>query len=97
MAGRSRSWNRSEIGGKGGNANSTETGGLGIFSDKDNDDNPVTNTNSGFDGENGENCGKVSINDDIKVFSYGGRGGSGGQGNRTRSCWWRWRLSCCTE
>ena len=78
--GRSWSWNRTVIGGKGGNANSTETGGLGIYFDRDNDDNPKTNTNQSWDGEDGEDCGIVTISNDIKVYAYGGSGAEGGPG-----------------
>ena len=41
---------------------------------------PNNNTNSSFDGENGESCGIIKIENDIKVFAYGGAGGSGGNG-----------------
>lgn len=33
---------------------------------------------SGSDGEKGENCGNVNINNSLTVYSYGGAGGSGG-------------------
>ena len=42
--------------------------------------NPENNTNCGWDGESGENCGTIYIRDTIKVYAYGGAGGSGGNG-----------------
>ena len=56
--------------------------------------NPNNNTNCGFDGEKGENCGKINIFEDIKVYAYGGGGGSGGNGILS-SGGGRWRLSWC--
>ena len=93
--GRSWSRNRTETGGKGGNANSTQIGRLGIYSDKDNDDNPLTNTNTGWDGENGEDCGIVKINNDVKVYAYGGSGGAGERGISEGAGGGR-RISGCT-
>ena len=65
-------------GGKGGNANSTEIRNNGTNLEKLGKDgsDPRFNTNSGFDGESGENCGVVNILDGIQVYAYGGAGGS---------------------
>lgn len=62
-------------GGKGGNGSSTEIKELGIQ-----EDNPETNTNIGWDGENGEDCGNINIYNSLIVFAYGGGGGSAGNG-----------------
>ena len=94
--GRSRCWNRSEIGGKGGNANSTESTDLAKQCNVDKEDNPKINTNSGWDGEDGEDCGIVKINDDIKVYAYGGNGGDGMPGI-SAGAGGRRRLSSSTE
>ena len=34
---------------------------------------------SGFDGENGENCGSINIHNSITIYAYGGGGASGGK------------------
>ena len=63
-----------ETGGKGGNANSrTFVGNVKVFE------------SSGKDGEAGENCGKVNINNTIQVYVYGGDGGNGGKANNSNS------------
>ena len=66
-------------GGKGGSANTTILGQLGVKVG----DNPLNNTNSGFDGENGENAGQIGIFDKAIVYAYGGDGGAGGTDNST--------------
>ena len=94
--------NRTETGGKGGNANSTEIQNKGhnmefVETPHIDGSNPNNNTNCGFDGEKGENCGKINIFEDIKVYAYGGNGGAGGNGilssggGRRRLSWcWNW-------
>ena len=77
--------NRTETGGRGGNANSTQTAYLGhnmefVNTLSKDGSNPNNNTNSSFDGGNGENCGIVNIENDVKIYAYGGSGGSGGSG-----------------
>ena len=66
-------------GGNGGSANTTILGQVGVKVG----DNPLNNTNSGFDGENGENAGKIGIFDKAIVYAYGGDGGAGGTDNST--------------
>ena len=93
-----------DIGGKGGNANSTEIIKNGhdmefVTNPHKDGSNPNNNTNCGFDGENGESCGVVFIRGDLKVYAYGGKGGSGGNGKSSsgggaggypaaRNWWW---------
>lgn len=61
-------------GGKGGDGSKTQIPNtLGHA-----DDNPILNTNNGFDGENGEDCGIVNIYNKMIIYAYGGAGGSGG-------------------
>ena len=72
-------------GGKGGDANKTQSGRKG-HNLEFNSDNPVDgsdpqyNTNSGWNGGNGENGGVVNIYDDVVVYAYGGGGGHAGNG-----------------
>lgn len=62
------------IGGNGGQANTTydfyrtSTGARIIGVDE----------NSGHDGEKGEDCGTIYINDSLTIYAYGGAGGYGG-------------------
>ena len=58
--------NRTETGGLGGDANGTygESSRPHVYGILD----------SGDCGGNGENCGKVKINDTVKVYAYGGAG-----------------------
>lgn len=77
--------------GKGGDANTTVTGNLGVT----NGDNPDFNTNCGYDGKSGENCGNISVNDDVKIYAYGGSGGSGGTDETTSAGGGRRWIPCC--
>ena len=88
--GRSWSWDRTVIGGKGGNANSTQAPYLGINSDGNNDDCPETNTNLGWDAGDGEDCGIVAVNGDIEVYAFGGSGASGGSSSDSAGGGGRW-------
>lgn len=63
-------------GGKGGNGSTTQTANILDHTS----DNPATNTNCGWDGENGEDCGNVNIYNSLAVYAYGGAGASGGNG-----------------
>ena len=87
--------NRTEIGGKGGNANSMQ-GPYEIYPDKNNIDDPNINKSQGYDGEDGEDCGIVKINNEVKVYAYGGAGGAGEKGITVGAgrCWW---ISRCSE
>lgn len=63
-------------GGNGGNGNSTVNGNVG-FQGTDNWTKPSAYyTDSGFDGEAGENCGEVNISNNLTVYAYGGGGGT---------------------
>ena len=71
--GRSRSWNWSVIGGKGGDANKTFSQYLSK------DELPVLphtygTYDSGSCGDNGESCGEINIHNGLIIFAYGGAG-----------------------
>ncbi len=90
-------------GGKGGDANKTTSAWEGHSLEFENEpskdgSDPNNNTNCAWDGEDGEDCGIISINEDIIIYAYGGSGGSGGNGvassgggARWISCCWNWR------
>ncbi len=42
-------------------------------------------TNSGSDGEGGENCGTLCIYGELEVYAYGGSGGTGGYDSTNNS------------
>lgn len=63
-------------GGKGGNGSTTQTPNILNHTSDD----PATNTNCGWDGENGQDCGNVNIYNTLTVYAYGGAGASGGNG-----------------
>ncbi len=71
-------------GGSGGAANITQArnNGYNIENEEDGIDgsNPKYNTNSAWDGQNGEDCGTVNIYEGVTIMAYGGSGGSGGEG-----------------
>ena len=81
-------------GGTGGAGNSTINAGGDWATSR------VSYTDSGLDGEAGENCGEVNIYNNLMVYAYGGGGGSapkslnfgtstGGGGYPAARNWWR--------